>query len=136
MREVRPLQQRRGEHFRRWYSSPTADLFAWFADGEPVSFEFCYDKPRRERSVRWTEDAGLRFFRIDDGEHSPLRNRSPVAWPAERVDDAERTHAAQRFEALAATLEPRVYRFVLGRIWLGEPRKPDPEGSGAGEEDA
>ena len=50
---------------RRWFTSSTADLFVWYEGGEPVSFEFCYDKPRRERSVRWTEEEGLHFYRID-----------------------------------------------------------------------
>ncbi len=104
---------------RRWFTSSTADLFVWYEGGEPVSFEFCYDKPRRERSVRWTEEEGLHFYRIDDGEGSPLHNRSPIA-----VLDSStsREVAAQQFEILGRSVEVRLLRFVLKAIWLGKPR--------------
>ena len=119
--EVAGLQHRRGERFRRWFTSSTADLFAWYEDDQPVSFEFCYDKPRRERSVRWTDEEGLRFFCIDDGEASPVQNRSPIAVPD---TGASREFAALRFETLGKTVEATLVRFVLKAIWLGEPRVP------------
>ena len=124
LREITALLQREGEGHRRWFTSPTADLFVWLKPGRLDSFEFCYDKPRREKSVRWSAEQGLRFFRIDDGEDSPLHNRTPIAWPAQDVD---RETAALRFESLGAGIEAPVYRFVLGRIWLGEPKVPEPE---------
>ena len=124
LREVTGLHQREGERFRRWFTSPTADLFVWYEAGEPSSFEFCYDKPRRERSVRWSEEEGLRFYRIDDGEGSPVQNRTPIAIPD---TSASREGAAQQFEMLGRRVEARLLRFVLKAVWLGEPRVPPPE---------
>ena len=117
LREVENLARRDGEEGRRWFSCDAADLFVWWVDDELSAFEFCYDKSRQECSVRWSCEQGLRFFRIDDGEDSPLRNRSPVAWP---LGDGARDIAAQWFELLGAALPPPLYRSVLGHIWLGE----------------
>jgi hypothetical protein len=72
--------------------------------------------------VRWSDDEGLRFYRIDDGESLPMQSQSPLAVPQAELADAERESAALRFEWLAQQIEPRVYRFVFSRIWLGRPR--------------
>lgn len=86
----------------------------WVGASGPASFEFYYDKPRAEGAVRWDEEAGLRFFQVDDGESNVLANRTPIVLERSSGDP---NLAALRFEQVAARVESAIYRFVLTRIW-------------------
>jgi hypothetical protein len=107
---------RQGGAGRRWFGGSGADLYVWQdAGGGIVAFELCYGKPRNERALRWRVGAGFDHVRIDDGEPGPHVNSTPIA-VADGQADLEAL--ALELEALAAGIEPRIYRFVLGRLRL------------------
>lgn len=99
-----------GERTRRWYTCPTADLYVWVGEAGIEAFEFTYGKDRDEHSLRWRAAGGVDHARIDAGDASPLRNRTPIAVPDGHFD-AEAV--ALEFERVGAEIDPRVYRFVL-----------------------
>lgn len=116
MREIRGVQQREAGLLRRWFSAPDMDLFVWQEANAIRAFELCYGKPADERSLRWREREDLQHTRIDDGEATPWHNRSPIAVPDGSPDLAR---LALTFEARAADIDPRVFRFVLGVLHRG-----------------
>ena len=124
LREIRRARQEAGgAKRRRWYTCASADLYVWESASESASvsalkaFEFCYAKPRAERSLTWSADQGFRHFRIDDGEPSPLVNSTPVAVASETVDWAAVALTLERF---GANIEPRLYRQILKIILRGD----------------
>jgi hypothetical protein len=118
LREVdrQSVQQRAGEPERRWFTCDEADLFVWLRSRYIVAFEFAYDKTRGEHAVRWRPDGGLSRMRIDDGEVGHGHKRTPIAVPD---GGAELGQVALRFEAVGSMVDPRVYRFVLSRLYAG-----------------
>ncbi len=100
---------------RRWFTCASADLFVWEerAATALARFEFCYHKPHAERVLAWDRSQGLHHAAIDDGEHLPFDTATPIAVPDGSFDA---TLVALEFERLASSLEPRLYRFVLGRL--------------------
>ena len=116
LREIAAVRQEAGGPRRRWFSCPSADLYVWQDDEGIAAFEFCWDKPRAERVLRWDREEGALHARIDDGESHALESRSPV-FAADGVYDA--AAAALAFEAVAAGLEAGLYRFVLARLHRG-----------------
>lgn len=122
LREIRRARQEAGgAKHRRWYTCASADLYVWESESALESvleaFEFCYAKPRAERSLTWSADQGFRHFRIDDGEPSPLVNSTPVAVASEAVDWAAVALTLERF---GANIEPRLYRQILKIILRGD----------------
>ena len=120
LREIRQARQEAGgAKRRRWYTCASADLYVWESASESAleAFEFCYAKPRAERSLTWSADQGFRHFRIDDGEPSPLVNSTPVAVASEAVDW---NGVALTLERVGANVEPRIYRHFLKMILKGD----------------
>lgn len=110
---LRPMAPREQDG-RRWYTSRSCDLYLWEdAGGAITAFEFCYGKPGAERVVRWRRGAGLDHSAVDDGEGSPRRNATPIAVADGRYDPGA---VAGVFEVQGSAVEPRLYRFVLGRL--------------------
>ena len=69
LREIPEVRQVPGEPHRRWFTSPTLDLFVWCGEsGIPVGFQFTYDKGRRERALTWKPGRGFAHDEVDDGE--------------------------------------------------------------------
>lgn len=69
LREIPEVRQFPGEPHRRWFTSPTMDLFVWCGEsGIPVGFQFTYDKGRRERALTWKPELGFVHDAVDDGE--------------------------------------------------------------------
>lgn len=117
LREVRGARQHAGDPPRRWFSCADADLYLWFEEGECIAFEFCYGKSVAERSFRWHRDGGRAHARIDNGEGSPLANRTPIAVEVEAATEAfDALSVALEFERVAAELEPRLYRLILDAL--------------------
>lgn len=103
-----------GVRSRRWYRSEAADLYIWSGGrGEITAFEYCYRTAGGEYSVLWDIGRGFEFGGIDDGESSPLKNRSPI-----RVHDGRPPWGliARHFRREARGLEPGVFRFILDRL--------------------
>ena len=116
LREIPRVRQHPGDPGRRrWFACDSADLFVWEerARETPARFEFCYHKPRAERVLAWDRARGLRHAAIDDGERLPFDTATPIVVPDGCLDA---TLVALEFERLASTLEPRLYRFVLGHL--------------------
>jgi hypothetical protein len=69
LREIPEVRQFPGEPHRRWFTSPTLDLFVWCGEsGIPVGIQFTYDKGRRERALTWKPELGFVHDEVDDGE--------------------------------------------------------------------
>ncbi len=114
LREIGNVHQRDPHTRRRWFCDDYFDLFVWEKPGgRIVEFQLCYDKSVRERVLKWGENAGYAHHRIDSGDDSPAINRSPImvadgAPPLPKVMD--------KFEASAASLDPRVRDFIRQRL--------------------
>ncbi len=64
---------------RRWFSDDYFDLIVWIGQDSAISgFQLCYDKLHRERALTWTRAGGYINERVDDGEDSPTKNRTPI----------------------------------------------------------
>jgi hypothetical protein len=64
---------------RRWFSDDDFDLIVWFGDTTTiVAIQLCYDKSSTERAVTWSPQRGHEHFRVDAGEDTPLRNKTPL----------------------------------------------------------
>jgi len=115
--EFQKVRQIPRDGFRRWFSDAELDLIVWYEDeslAEILGFQLCYDKGSSQRAITWLRGRGFSHDRIDDGEVSPLRNRTPIlvadgVFPKERIVRSFR-EAAGRIEYslasfIAATLE-------------------------------
>lgn len=108
--EFQKVRQIPEEGFRRWFSDPELDLIVWYADDtldEVLGFQVCYDKGSAQRALTWQRGRGFSHDRIDDGEASPLRNRTPIlvadgVFPKERVVRTFRERAGDIEEDLAS----------------------------------
>ena len=113
LQEVPAVQVAREPH-RRWFADEYFDLVLWLSDpASIVAFELCYDKPRLERAVIWSRDRGHEHLRVDAGDDTPMRNRTPIlvsdgSFPKEQV--------IARFIQAAAALAPPIRTFVLERL--------------------
>lgn len=96
---------------RRWFYSPDANLFIWYADsGEIEQFQFCYRNSGMEHVVKWTRMEGVRHSQVDNSRgSSPC---SPLLVSAVPSDNA----AAAILRRRGMGLEPAVYEFVRARI--------------------
>ncbi len=116
LREIPGIRQHEGEPHRRWFSCASADLYVWQDDeGRLTSFELCYDKPGDEHALRWRADVGFEHTRIDDGEHSPFKNHTPIIVSGGRFDMAD---LALMFEVIGGEIDPSLYRLVLAKLHL------------------
>jgi len=121
LREVMNVQQLDPELSRRWFCDDYFDLFVWERPGGGiVEFQLCYDKPVRERVLKWRAASGFAHHRIDSGEQTPDINMTPIM-----VADGVMPLAAvlERFDTHAADMDPLVRDFVRGRlVEYGMPR--------------
>lgn len=112
MKEHPNVRQIPGEAPRRWFCSNDFDLIVWLSgDRGFLGFELCYDKPRNEHSISWTETGGFRHMAVDDGEQRPGKYKaSPVLLP-DGLFDARRIHSA--FREASRALPEEVASYVL-----------------------
>jgi hypothetical protein len=99
---------------RRWFTDPDLELIVWFdKGGKPDGFQLCYDRRGHERALTWTEDAGYRHDRIDDGEGNPAKNSSPIL-----VSDGAFSagDVLARFEIESAAVDLEIRRFVTEKL--------------------
>ncbi len=91
--EFTKVRQIPGDGFRRWFTDFNFDLIVWYDDdslGEILGFQLCYDKESGQRALTWYREKGFYHNRVDDGEASPFKNRTPVlvadgSFPKEKV---------------------------------------------------
>ena len=113
MRELASIEEKDGLR-RRWFSDADWDLIVWLTGpGEIWGFQLCYDRVRAERALTWTRETGYSHDRIDDGEGSPTKNRTPVLMPDGVFRSLE---IAQRFARDANEVPAAVRDFVIEKI--------------------
>lgn len=79
LREMARVNQPDPEVRRRWFRDDYFDIFTWqSSNGSVVGFQLCYDLPTYERVLSWREAKGYSHHRVDGGEASPIKNRSPI----------------------------------------------------------
>lgn len=122
LRELAGVRQDNPRLSRRWFQDEFFDLFVWTGTGGQVTaFQLCYDRLRRERVLAWSEAGGFIHRRIDDGEHTPIKNMAPImvvdgAFPSARI--------AAEFENRATALEQDLRHFVRARIREADSKLP------------
>lgn len=77
--EIGHVRQVKGDYLRRIFADRNLDVVIWYKPDKTIyGFQVSYDLGRRERALTWTESRGFFHARVDNGEDSPLSNRSPV----------------------------------------------------------
>ena len=113
LREVADTRQIPGEPRRRWFSSPELDLIVWVdTDGEPLGFQLCYDRARRERAFTWRTGRGYHHAAVDAGENPPGRYKGTPILVADGAFDKPRVAA---LFAGASVEVPRPIRELVAR---------------------
>ena len=111
--EFRNVRQIEEEGFRRWFVDEELDLIMWYRDSsqkEVLGFQLCYDKGHTQKALTWYKEKGFFHNRIDDGESSPFRNRTPIL-----VADGQfaKESVILSFRRAAVGLEGRIVDFVV-----------------------
>jgi hypothetical protein len=115
LREIVATRQVPGEARRRWFTSPSIDLFVWTDDqGAPTGFQLCYDKQDREHALTWTAENGFNHMTVDAGESRPARYKGSPILVADGVIDTQ--HVLEQFRGEAASVPVEFVRFVEGKI--------------------
>ena len=109
-----PATQRTKEPPRRWFADEHFDLVVWTSEtGEIVAFELSYGKPRFERALTWSREDGYGHFRVDSGEESPIKNRTPIL-----VSDGlfPKAQVIADLTEASGAMDPKVHAFVLTKL--------------------
>lgn len=114
LRELHNPRQVPGEPRRRWFFCHEADLVVWQdAQGEPLGFQFAYDKYRAEHTLAWDARHGLRHFAVDDGEGHAAANATPFLY---RNSAIPLRRVRELFERLSQELPDALADFVRARL--------------------
>ena len=114
LQRIRGVRQDEASRERHWFQDDYFDLFVWTEpSGAVVSFQLCYDRPHHERVLAWNWTEGLTHRRVDDGEQTPVKNRSPIMATDARcsVDGV-----AAEFDRRGMELDARMRDFVRQKI--------------------
>lgn len=114
--EFTTVRQIPNDGFRRWFTDEEFDLYVWYADStrnEIIGFQLCYNKGGDQKAITWRRDHGYLHNAIDDGEGSPLKNRTPILvadglFPKDRVLEQFRTAARKLERELFSLVESRL----------------------------
>jgi hypothetical protein len=114
LREIGNVHQQDPHTRRRWFCDGYFDLFVWEEPGgRVVGFQLCYDTSARERVLSWRDSTGYAHHRIDSGDQSLFKNRSPIMV----ADGALPLPAVlEKFGTRAARIDPRVRDFIRERL--------------------
>jgi hypothetical protein len=114
LQKIRGVRQDDESKERNWYQDEFFDLFVWTAgDGAVTAFQLCYDRLDNERVLAWNRAGGFLHRRVDDGEHTPVKNMTPIM-VADGLFAAG--SIAAEFEVRAAGLESRTREFIRRKI--------------------
>lgn len=114
LRRIRGVRQDDDSKERAWFQDEYFDLFVWTGlAGEVVAFQLCYERTANERVLVWSEAGGFFHRRIDDGEHTPFKNMSPIM-----VSDGRFAAGgiAAEFDLRAGEMDAKVREFVRRKI--------------------
>lgn len=113
LREVKPADET-VKSGRRWFTDDYFELIFWLDEKQDVeSFQLCYDRGRNERALTWNRAQGPRHLIVDQGESSPLKNRTPVLHEGGSFD---REDILSRFARASALLPEKIAKFVKDQI--------------------
>jgi hypothetical protein len=121
LRELRNVQQVRGEPTRRWFYCHEVDLVVWEnTDGTIAGFQLAYDKHRNEHSVAWNRERGFSHYVVDDGEPMAGVNDTPFLYANGPIDYGR---AIAQFSAVAAEVPDEIASFVMARLGEFKPKE-------------
>ena len=100
---------------RLWFSDLDHDLFVWLDEaGQPVAFQFSYDRQRDERCIEWHRHRGYSHSRIDSGEARDGHYKmTPIMTTNEPLDAAG---IAARFLSISADMDTELACFIHGKL--------------------
>jgi len=99
---------------RLWFCDPDNDLFIWLDNGQPVAFQFCYNKRKDEHALNWDTKRGLSHEKIDNGEtHIVSYKMTPIMVPDGQVDQYQ---ISQLFKDISQNIDPKLAEFVLQKL--------------------
>ncbi len=113
LREVTCGLQQDGKLTKRWFSSQSADLFAWHDNDLLVRFEFCYNKHTNEHSLRWQNNAGFTHARVDDGEGNATSKSSPILIDDNNIDS---DYIFTQFKQLSEKIDADIRLFIMRKL--------------------
>ena len=128
LREIGAARADGSRGLRRWFQDDYFDLYLWHdASGEPIGFQLCYDRNRKEGAITWDRAAGFGHDRVDSGEHIARHPMTPIL-RSDGVPPYFRIY--DRFLAASVECPQAVRDFALDRLrayraaLFGTPRKP------------
>jgi len=105
-----------GELTKRWFFSQEIDLVIWVDINEkPCAFQLAYDKYKSEKSFSWHHKRGYRIYKVDDGEHASLWNKSPMLL-LYSSNEFEKKKVMKVFQEQSVNLPEVISSFVLRKI--------------------
>ena len=114
LKKVEAVKQRPGEDFCQWFRDEYFDLYVWTnPSGTITGFQLCYDKPGDEHALTWFSDKGFFHHRIDPGDQTPTKNRTPIL-----VQDGifQSDEVERRFAESSTTLDANLAAFVMRKL--------------------
>ena len=115
LREIANVKQIKNEPRRRWFSSPTLDLFIWYDDDDAIiQFQICYDKGTAERALTWHFEKGLLHHSVDDGESRTFRMKGSPILVSDGEFDPE--IIMSKFREIAGDIDYSTVNFILDNI--------------------
>jgi hypothetical protein len=114
LQKIRGVRQEDESKERNWFQDDFFDLFIWTdRAGEVMAFQLCYDRLNYERVLAWSEAGGFLHRRVDDGEHTPVKNMTPIL-----VTDGRfaADGIAAEFDVRGAGLDARIREFIRRKI--------------------
>lgn len=118
LQKIRGVRQDEASLERQWFQDDFFDLFVWTdASGTVVAFQLCDDRLNHERVLAWDRTAGMIHRRVDDGEHTPAKNMSPMM-----VRDGQfgAEEIAVQFEQRGRDLDLHLRNFIRSKIGEAE----------------
>ena len=122
LREMTRVRQQDPALRRRWFRDDYFDIFTWQnVQGDVVGFQLCYDLPTYERVLSWRVAKGYSHHRVDGGEASPIKNRTPIMLLDGLLPIAT---VLEEFDQRAAGLDPALRVFLRQHLLDYGARKP------------
>ena len=118
LQKIRGVRQDEASLERQWFQDDFFDLFVWTDEsGTVVAFQLCYERLNHERVLAWDRTAGTIHRRVDDGEHTPAKNMSPMM-----VRDGQfgAEEIAVQFEQRGRDLDLHLRNFIRSKIGEAE----------------
>jgi len=113
--EIKNIQQKPGDPFKRWFFYDKMDLAVWQEDNfEIVGFQLSYDRPMSEKALTWKLSKGFAHDWVDDGESDSKRRKSAPVLITDGIFESERV--AFIFKKYAADIDREVAEFVYQKL--------------------